>query len=120
MALLRWNRGGRKVVCEIRDEALELPNGAGIDAVADSRSVDGAPDEPGDLELLKVLGHRRLSQWKLLDDLAADAGLTREQQSKDGHPCRVSEGLGQPGERFDLLGLSLQRDGFDGCWGATS
>jgi hypothetical protein len=89
---------------ETSDEGLETTQHPGLDAVADARAVDVPSDEAGLLEDLEVLRDGGLGEGKLAHDVAAHAGLAAFQESKDGDPGRVANGLGEERQLLVRLG----------------
>ena len=60
------------------------------------------------LEDLEVLRDRRLREWELVDDVAADAAAAPAEESKDGDPGRIPERFRQDGEL--QVGLAMRPD----------
>ena len=56
-----------------RDKRFEPAKSTGVDAIADTRPIDIAPDQASVFQDLEMLGDGRLRQRKCLGDLAADA-----------------------------------------------
>ena len=88
------------------DEGFQTPEDVRLDAVADARSIDFPADEPGVLQDLEVLRHGGLRERKLVDDVAADAGVAADQEPQDLDAGRVADRLAQNREllvRFRAL-----------------
>jgi hypothetical protein len=86
-----------------RDQGLGPTQCVLVEAVADPRTVHGAPNETRLFEDLQMLRDRRLRQRKLVHDLPAETLTSSGEEPKDLHPGRVAECLGEPG-KF-LIGL---------------
>ena len=91
---------------EAANQGLEAPERAGFEAIAGARAVDLAADEADVFQDLEVLRHGGLRQRQLLDDVAADAGVSTRQQAHDLDPYRVAERPGEGGQIF-VRGVAL-------------
>src|SRR3990172_11687281 len=69
-----------------------------IDAVAHARAFDLASDEPGVLQHSQVFRDGRLRERQELDELPAEVGLPRKQNTQDANAGRVPERLRESGE----------------------
>ncbi len=101
------------------EKVVELGEAVAAGAVAGAQPLDLADDEARVLEDLQVLRHRRLREPELVDELAAIAGVVREQQPHDPDAGRMAECLREQRDVPLDRGSGLDDDAHD-TWRAAA
>ena len=70
----------------------------GVDAVADTRALDGSLDQPGVLQFPEVLAHRGLGEAQFIHEQAVHAGAFLDEVLQDGDARRMPEHFRQCGD----------------------
>jgi hypothetical protein len=89
-----------RLTVTVRDQFFEFGHGCLVDAVANPWAIDFALHQAGFFQDLQVLGNGGLGQRHFLDDFAAHAGGTVEQQTDDPHPGWMGQCPAEFGQVF--------------------
>ena len=78
-----------------RHESLQLSKHFVVDAISNPWSILTTANQPGVLQDSEVLGHRRLREGQLIDNLTAHSSLFQRQHTKDANTSWMPDRLRQ-------------------------